>query len=66
MTNRKCECFDPQCPHERTGHRGRCRLLYRVDMNDYPGTLMCETCQDDALDSSVFSYERLIIRSART
>jgi hypothetical protein len=30
-------------------------VLYRVDMEDIGGTLMCECCADDALDSGLYA-----------
>jgi hypothetical protein len=57
-TNWKCECTDPGCP----AHPGEedCfqpalrKPLRRVDMEDHTGTLMCETCADDAMQSGLF------------
>lgn len=59
----KCEYWDPECPHghKGNGHKGGVRMLYRVDMNDETGILMCDTCQEDAFDSGLFSYEKLIL-----
>lgn len=56
-----CECADAGCP----AHRGagcaatpwpedRTRL-YRIDMEDTTGTLMCSPCSDDAFASGVFT-----------
>jgi hypothetical protein len=55
-----CECADPGCPAhlglgkcaEPTYARSR---LYRIDMEDHTGTVFCEECYEDALDSGVFS-----------
>ena len=51
----KCECVDPSCPN----CKGDCsekpaRLLFRIDMEDHSGTLMCDECADDAFDSGLF------------
>lgn len=51
---RECECVDPQCPHVEQGHKGTRRLVFRIDMDDLGGTLMCEPCRFDALDSGLF------------
>lgn len=53
-----CECSDPGCPCAVSGHSGDITTLYRVDMEDRTGTLMCETCGDDAFESGVFTSER--------
>lgn len=52
-----CECSDNQCPV----HNGQNEcvnlgevVLYRVDMEDLTGTLFCEECASDALDSGLF------------
>lgn len=52
----QCECTDPGCGH----CEGRCEkrgttTLYRVDMDDYSGTLMCRGCTDDAWESGLFT-----------
>jgi hypothetical protein len=56
-TEDKCKCSDPGCPV----HKGESQcdnraiaILYRIDMEDQSGTLMCETCAGDALESGVF------------
>ena len=53
-----CECADPQCP----AHKGTSKcankantVLYRVDMEDASGTLMCDDCADDATQSGLFT-----------
>ncbi len=54
-----CECADPGCPvHNDTGD---CQAmghitLFRVDMEDITGTVFCEPCSDDAIESGLFSY----------
>ena len=51
-----CECEDRQCP----AHLGEnCKeigkiLLFRIDMDDASGTLFCERCAEDALESGLF------------
>lgn len=53
-----CECSDSGCK----AHKGTsaCEsigttILYRVDMDDLTGTLFCESCADDAMESGLFS-----------
>ena len=53
-----CECSDPGC----STHKGKesCQqygytILYRVDMQDEAGTMMCIDCADDAFSSGVFT-----------
>ena len=53
-----CECSDPGC----STHKGKesCQqygytILYRVDMQDETGTMMCIDCADDAFSSGVFT-----------
>lgn len=52
-----CECCDPLCPVH-TGSSQCDRLgvdrLYRVDMIDLDGTLFCEGCADDSIQSGLF------------
>jgi hypothetical protein len=51
-----CECCDRLCPvHEgaECGRKGS-QLLYRVDMEDRTGTLMCRFCANDAFESGLF------------
>lgn len=58
-TNWKCECADRECPE----HRGTSECfngalrkpLKRIDMEDHSGTLMCEACAEDAMQSGVFA-----------
>jgi len=52
----KCECVDPGCPVHIHGHcvaPGK-TILYRVDMVDRTGTVMCDPCAGDALESGLF------------
>jgi hypothetical protein len=58
---RTCACADRGCP----AHLGvsSCAthadtVLYRIDMDDVTGTVMCADCASDALDSGLFSFER--------
>lgn len=57
-----CECADPGCPvHKgvsKCSHVGRCKTLYRVDMEDQTGTKMCSACAEDAFDSGLFTEEK--------
>ena len=55
-----CECADPGCPV----HKGKSacdrtskETLYRIDMTDETGTLMCFKCAGDAMDSGVFTTD---------
>lgn len=70
-----CECADPGCPAaghviEPCDLRGvtqriaccngkTSRLLFRVDMQDLTGTLFCEGCAEDALESGLFTTSML-------
>lgn len=54
-TYHTCECSDPGCP----SCSGQCsadatQLLIRVDMDDETGTLFCDDCAADAMESGVF------------
>ncbi len=54
--NPRCECTDPGCPC----CHGHCDLdsaatLFRVDMDDRHGILMCDKCADDAMESGMFT-----------
>lgn len=55
-----CECSDPGCPVHRglptCPHRATDRV-FRVDMADKSGTLMCPGCTEDALDAEVFRQD---------
>jgi hypothetical protein len=55
-----CNCSDRWCH----AHRGTSAcagrgntILYRVDMNDLTGTVFCDDCASDALDSGLFTDE---------
>lgn len=59
-TTMRCECSDSGCP----AHKGAatCKVeapamavLYRVDMEDQTGTVMCDACTDDAMESGLFT-----------
>lgn len=52
-----CECADRGCK----AHTGKAdcfetgyTILYRIDMHDETGTVMCEACTDDAFSSGLF------------
>jgi hypothetical protein len=56
-----CECSDSGC----AVHKGESACnntatvtLYRIDMVDSTGTLFCEDCAADALDSGLFDTEK--------
>jgi hypothetical protein len=56
----RCECGDSGCPaHKGTMHCGRRAVVtvFRVDMEDETGTIMCDACAADALESGVFTTE---------
>jgi len=53
-----CECADVLCPIHKGSSRcthEACGPLFRVDMVDESGTMMCEGCGDDALSSGLFT-----------
>lgn len=54
--NMPCECADTRCPecHGTCFEEGTI-LLYRIDMEDASGTLMCEGCSQDALESGLYT-----------
>ena len=57
-----CECCDPGCPVHPGGscqNMTRTKLIYRVDMEDRTGTAMCPRCLTDAMNSGVFSDQRV-------
>lgn len=70
----RCECFDANDGHssgavpreDGAGYEGysRCKnverltAVYRTDMEDCSGTLMCCYCRHDAMTSGVFSLAR--------
>jgi len=54
----RCECSDKGCK----AHEGipSCEsvytvALYRIDMQDETGTLFCDSCAEDAMDSGLFT-----------
>ncbi len=53
-----CGCTDPGCPVHKgkseCDRKTRLRTLYRSDMEDLTGTLMCPRCAEDAFDSGLF------------
>lgn len=54
---RQCECSDPGCPCESRRCIGQRTLIYRVDMEDLTGTLMCRLCCDDAMETGLFTED---------
>lgn len=53
-----CECRDTSCPY----CHGQCQnkpefTLFRVDMEDRTGTLMCDDCAKDAADTGLYRSE---------
>jgi protein-arginine kinase activator protein McsA len=62
-----CECTDPGCPHCKGNCKKRAtQCLRRVDMEDKTGTLMCNKCADDALDSGLFNSDTAAFIRATT
>ncbi len=59
----RCECGDRECPAHTNKYscdnEGKV-LVFRIDMNDQSGTLMCEECADDAIESGIFTYEEAL------
>ena len=54
----KCECSDTGCPMHENSQYCDCLanvILYRVDMDDYTGTAMCDDCANDATMSGLFT-----------
>lgn len=50
-----CECSDPGCPECRGKCPKKARIcLVRIDMEDKTGTLFCNPCGQDALESGLF------------
>lgn len=52
-----CECSDPGCWVHPTSPRcvsSYTFILYRIDMEDKTGTLMCAACAEDAYASGLF------------
>ena len=56
----KCECADQACCCDGTCESAPVVTLYRIDMEDHTGTLFCERCGDDALESGLFTEEQLM------
>ena len=57
---RICECSDAGChahPHRPACNQTGTTLLYRVDMEDPTGTLFCEDCAADTMESGLFATE---------
>jgi hypothetical protein len=50
-----CKCSDPGCPCKGKCQQPSATELYRVDMDDTTGTVMCESCADDAMRSGLFT-----------
>ena len=56
----KCECSDTGCPMHKNSQYCDClatAILYRVDMDDYTGTAMCDDCANDATMSGLFTED---------
>ncbi len=56
----RCECCDTNCPAhkgQKCGSDATYHTLYRADMYDPIGTLFCEPCTEDALESGLFATE---------
>ena len=54
-----CECLDLDCPMHKNVHFCRNNgmlVLYRIDMYDASGTLLCIGCANDVMKSGLFSY----------
>lgn len=59
MIETTCQCCDFGCTCE-----GRCRetatmLLTRIDYVDIAGTLMCNECSQDTMETGVFTCKSL-------
>jgi len=57
----QCECCDRGCPVHLSfaGCRNEATtVLYRFDMNDETGTMFCDQCAVDALESGLFIRRR--------
>lgn len=57
----QCECADRGCKE----HKGQSSclaagdtILFRVDMADETGTLFCEACATDAMESGLFTESK--------
>ena len=60
MSKRTCECSDTKCPHCNGGCPDKATYICRrVDMEDETGTLMCEDCASDAMESGVFDCDEI-------
>jgi len=59
-TTQQCECADPGCECGGRCTRKAWQRVFRIDMEDYSGTVMCKRCVDDAMKSGVFSYRPCI------
>jgi hypothetical protein len=56
----KCECTDTGCAVHDGMNLCDClavAILYRVDMDDYTGTAMCDDCATDAMMSGLFTED---------
>ena len=56
----KCQCMDPGCPaHKNVSNckRGAIHTVYRIDMADRTGTMLCDDCAANCFDSGLFSDE---------
>jgi len=60
MIRDRCECADSSCP---VVHSVPCEAiddlvrLFRIDMEDETGTLLCGGCSDDAMESGLFTKD---------
>ena len=60
MSKRTCECSDTKCPHCNGGCPDKATYICRrVDMEDETGTLRCEDCASDAMESGVFDCDEI-------
>lgn len=53
----RCQCVEVSCPRhpgETTCDTAATRSIFRADDAAAPGREMCDSCQDDALDSGQF------------
>ncbi len=57
MKKAMCQCADPGCTCEGQCEENAEYLLTRVDMDDVSGTLMCDECSTDAVDTGLFNCE---------
>ena len=60
MRNNKerCECVDPGCPCKGTCRNDAEFAAFRVDMEDEWGTLMCDRCARDAMESGLYTLRQ--------